>query len=263
MRSTVLIISALAATSALQVCPTLRQRSIDSAFAPLDLYPWVKLNACTCTCAFPVSLQLKSKPTLTQPSAEKALALRGGAFPDFGKANAKCAFCSLGFLGALAATRDIKEGGMLDFALAKKVFTVIYTIFFAQFLLIPTFFFNDNFVDAASSTNPFVLFFMRLFGWCGLTSLYLLLPSAAPEVALKYMAIANAGFCWFGPITAELTHEVCHSCGASPPYATCAIDPTISASFAVCSTLAQVTAKHIVPIVLLPLASALTLATTM
>ena len=52
MRSTVLIISALAATSALQVCPSLRQRFIDSAVAPLDLYPWVKLNACTCTCAF-------------------------------------------------------------------------------------------------------------------------------------------------------------------------------------------------------------------
>ncbi len=72
---------------------------------------------------------------------------------------------------------------------------------------------------------------MRLFGWCGLTTLYLLFASADPATALKYMGIANAGFCWFGPISAELTH--------------------------------QVTAKHIVPIVLLPLASAVTLAATL
>jgi hypothetical protein len=161
---------------------------------------------------------------------DKALALRGGAMPDLAKANAKVGFCSLGFLGALAAVRGVKDGALLEFGTAKKVFTAIYTVFFAQFLLVPTFFFNDNFVSATDGTNPFVLFFMRLFGWCGLTALYLLLPSAEPEVALKYMAIANAGFCWFGPISAELTHAV--------------------------------TAKHIVPIVLLPLASAVVLATT-
>lgn len=123
---------------------------------------------------------------------------------------------------------------MLSFDLAKKIFTVIYTIFFAQFLAVPTFFFNDNFVGANGAddaNNQYVVFFMRLFGWCGLTALYLLLPNVDPASALKYMAIANAGFCWFGPISAELTHEV--------------------------------TAKHIVPCVLLPAASAAIMATTM
>jgi len=185
------------------------------------------------------SSALKVAMPLTKPvlqinqqksSVSKLLELRGGALPDFDKMNGKAGFCALGLLGALAATRDIKEGGMLSFSLAKKIFTVIYTIFFAQFLLVPTFFFNDNFA-APDGDNQYVVFFMRLFGWCGLTSLYLLFPNADPATALKYMAIANAGFCWFGPISAELTHEV--------------------------------TAKHIVPIVLLPLAAAITLATTM
>jgi hypothetical protein len=171
------------------------------------------------------------KPALKQSSASKALELRGGAMPNMDKMNPKVLVCATGFLGALGAIREVKEGGMISFDLAKKIFTVIYTIFFAQFLAVPTFFFNDNFVSPADATNQYVIFFMRLFGWCGLTALYLLFPNVDAASALKYMAIANAGFCWFGPISAELTHDV--------------------------------TPKHIVPIVLLPICSAVTLLATM
>ena len=169
-----------------------------------------------------------AKPVIKRAESD-VLALRGGASPDFGRFNTNAGLCATGFLGLAAAFRPQADSPMLSFDLAKKIFTVIYSIFFLQFLLVPTFFQNENFVPVADSTSAFPIFFMRLFGWSGITALWLL-SKADADIALKFMAVANAGYCWLGPMSAELTHEV--------------------------------TAKHIVPCILLPICSAVTLATT-
>ena len=132
------------------------------------------------------------------------------------------AFMAAGMVASGASAFLDPVGTYLSFSTALQVAAVIYFVFGAQMFLVPAFFLAENFegFPTAGQAHYFLLFFMRMFGLLIITTAAVLWCLKDQLVLFKIFAFFNCIQIFQGPGKAIQMFDV--------------------------------TAKHIVPVILLP-----------
>ncbi len=117
--------------------------------------------------------------------------------------------CLIGL--ALAAAPLFKgppQGTYIEPALACKIISAFFAIFFLQFFFVPAFFLSENFTRPPSPATglTMVTFFMRVGSISGLTIVYLGLTLDAATM-YPVLCAFQAAITFFGPLRGELIFD--------------------------------------------------------